>query len=70
MVFNSFLLRDLIQLELKKETKIKKKPIPAIPGFEDEVKIDNNVSIDVEVKKLQTAPPSGPNAPKNRWRKK
>jgi hypothetical protein len=54
---------------LKKETKMKKKPIPNIPGFEDEVKVDYNITVDIPLDKLRTAPPSGPNAPKNRWRK-
>jgi len=55
---------------LKTETKILKKPIPAIPGFEDNVKVDENIAFDIPADKLKTAPPSGPTGPKNRWRRK
>ena len=55
---------------LKTETKIKKKPIPPIPGIEDGVKFDDNIAFDIPVDKLKTAPPSGPTGAKNRWRKK
>ena len=52
---------------LKKEVKLKKKSL--IPGIGDETKIDYNIVVDVPVDKLKNAPPSGPNAPKNKWRK-
>ena len=54
--------------ELKKDTKAKSK-VP-IPGFGDEVKVDYNVAIEIKVNQLRTAPPAGPNAPKNRWLRK
>ncbi len=57
--------------ELKTETKIKKKPIPMIPGYEDGVKVDKKVSIDIPGDKLKSAPSStGTMAPKNRWRRR
>jgi len=60
----------IVIAELRTETKIKKKPIPPIPGFEDGVKVDYKVAIDIPINKLKTAPPSGPTGPKNRWRRK
>eukprot|EP01115_Flamella_aegyptia_P002390 TRINITY_DN136428_c0_g1_i1.p1 TRINITY_DN136428_c0_g1~~TRINITY_DN136428_c0_g1_i1.p1 ORF type:complete len:126 (+),score=36.52 TRINITY_DN136428_c0_g1_i1:88-465(+) len=55
--------------ELRKETKMKKRPIPNMPGFEDGVKVDYNIAVDIPADKLRNAPPSGPSAPKNRWRR-
>jgi len=61
----------VVLAEMRKEVKIKKKPgAPSIPGIQDEVKVDYKVAFDIPLDKLQKAPPSGPSAPKNRWRKK
>lgn len=60
----------LVVDQLRTETKVLKKPIPPIPGFEDGVKFDSNVAFDIAADKLKNAPPSGPTAPKNRWLKK
>eukprot|EP00026_Physarum_polycephalum_P021102 Phypoly_transcript_24146.p1 GENE.Phypoly_transcript_24146~~Phypoly_transcript_24146.p1 ORF type:complete len:153 (+),score=13.89 Phypoly_transcript_24146:38-460(+) len=54
--------------ELKKDTKVKNKV--AISGLKDEVKVDHDVALDIKYTDLSKAQPSGPSAPKSRWRKK
>lgn len=45
----------IIIASLTTDTKVKKQPIP-IPGIKDEVKVDQNVAIDIPAQKLRTAP--------------
>lgn len=56
----------LVCPEMRKDTKLKR---TSAIGLKDEVKTDYNIAVDVPVEKLRNAPPSGPNAPKSRWRR-
>ena len=50
---------------LTKDTKTKNKMLG-----KDEIKTDYNIKIDFKLNELMKAGPSGPDAPKSRWRKK